>query len=34
MIDLGKELFIKTGLIMKATRENMFDRNANDVQEV
>ena len=33
---LGKELLTKTGLIMKkeATKENMFGRKANGVQEV
>ena len=34
MISLEKELLIKTRLIMKATRENMFGRKANGVQEV
>ena len=36
MIGLGSELLIKTGLIMKkkATKENMFGRKANGVQEV
>ena len=36
IIGLEKELLIKTGLIMnkKATRENMFGRKANGVQEV
>ena len=31
MIGLENELLIKTGLIMKATGENMFDRKANGV---
>ena len=36
MIGLENELLTKTGLIMKkkATRENMFGRKANGVQEV
>ena len=35
IIGWGKELSIKIGLIMKkATRENMFGRKANGVQEV
>ena len=36
IIGWEKELWIKTGLIMKkrATRENIFGRKANGVQEV
>ena len=36
IIGLGNELLTKTGLFMKkkATRENIFGRKANGVQEV
>ena len=34
MIGLGNELLIKTGLIMKVMKKNVFGRKANGVQEV
>ena len=34
MIGSGSELLIKTGLIIKVMKKDVFGRKANDVQEV